>query len=247
MTLLAKLNPWLKPGRQQIKYVKSLDDARMIINIVSEISASEPLFSFFYLEAISIGLMYSSNDPVTLSLLKMNETNNNLYIKAVYELTNQPGRMFAAHTFRPTYEKLRQFLSREVSDNHLCLDLDSFIINVVNILLNYFNSWLINSGFEKDGQNLSLLGQVASLAVYFNQQKYPVFTESVRNKLTTIVHNYWNEKHSAIVVNSCTPKGEVGINPADTKLKYRIYNCKLDSSRKKLLLLSEMKAQISTN
>lgn len=244
MTLLSRLSAWIEPGRQQIRYVESIDDAIKVLDIISEISVEEPLFSFYYLEAVSLCLMYSSTDTETLSLLKKKETNNYLYIKVVHKLTDQPGTIFAAHTFRPKYEKLRQILTKEISDNHLNLDMDNFMITVANILLYYFNSWLTNSEFKDDGRYISLLGQLASLTVYFNQQDYPEFTESVRRKLATIVHNYWNNKHSAIVINSCTPKGEVGINPEYTSLKYRIYDCEFDSSRNNLLLLSKIEVQI---
>ena len=60
-----------------------------------------------------------------------------------------------------------------------------------------------------------------------NMHRYPNFYFYFDQYKALQIWNYWNHNHIALPYNAVLPKGEIGINPANPSMKYRIFSTKI--------------------
>lgn len=219
------------------------------IDKISKISKDHPVIASVYFEAITLILMYCSKDKETTKLSLVGETNNTLYIDFVHDLSKQTKKDFASNIFSPSFNRLNNVFKEYVNQGRIEIDNNSFYNLLIDIINEILEKYLFFQDFKIGNYNTSLLGQLAWLYFYKNGDNFEETKKHIIRQFISRVRDYRNDIQTNIIINSCTPKGEIGICPDIDTTLFKVYQAdynldELTLVQKNLINIKGIKSKI---
>ncbi len=160
----------------------------------------------------------------------------------IFSLCPDLSHSFNLGLFRPDFEDVTKYLKTiQITQKGTANSLENYLVRRLHYLIsnrfyNYPNGdhnaiksfWSnIEWNFDYLQQQLTpLLGHTIHRLLR-NMHRYPNFYFYFDQYKALQVWNYWNHTGVALPYNAVLPKGEIGINPANPYLKYRVFTTKI--------------------
>lgn len=218
---------------------KNIHDKQKYLDLFVETVGDLPFLGYLYFETISEYLMLYQNSDLAKKYLELGEFYNEPYKELVYRCKPRLIKNFTLRDFQPRVEETFKQIKR-IS----CLrnpNLNLYINFLFDRLVFHTNSKIfsdlskpliwqdISWNFEKiAGFFKPLVGHLIHRELR-SFGRYPDFYFYFDQLKALEIWNYWNHMNIAIPFNGIIPKGEVGINPAYSDLKYKVYQGKIVS------------------
>lgn len=226
-------------------------DSREFIEIINRNVANLSILGYMYFEALAEYTMLHSEDVYSAELKSQGEFNNTIYKGFLANIYDKYGS-FKLSDFSISVDELEREIDTKNQNGTAKIDIDDFFDYiksrvshmVVSLLLTEPSTtpnWLEVSwdykGFSKT--LYPLVGHMIHRELRnFNRYKDFYFYFDQFKALSA--WNYWNKMNIALPFNGPLQKGEIGINPANQKAKYRIHIAKYDSDKEVLSLSKEL-------
>lgn len=213
-----------------------------------------PILGYFYFEVLAEYIMLYQNNNQSLNCKTLGEFYSPSYKNLVPNQYPKLPANFSLRQFKPSLNTLIAYLKNnnifsKLDVNHLLAYITDRIIFLTNARLLSQESELINwNRFRWDFENLSnnatpIVGHIIHRELR-SFGRYPNFYFYFDQYKALQIWNYWNHMDIAIPFNGIMPKGEVGINPAYTDLKYKVYTCKVKRNLKSTYLEPDKQVMI---
>lgn len=216
-----------------------------------------PMLAYLYFEAISEYLMLNSTDEKTNDLAKKGEFNNWLYKELMYGIYANLKGDFSIHCFNPTVEDLGRYVTQKESEGSLKIDLDNMLTYVAERVVYWINTRFLSKpgssvNWLDSALNFDSLSEVVAPLIGHSihrqlraQDRYKDFYFYFDHTKALQIWNYWNKANIAIPFNGVFPKGEIGINPAYTNMKYRVYLAEAAGDKSYIHPIEELQLEIT--
>ncbi len=208
---------------------------QVLIETIPKIS----ILGYIYFESIAEYLMLYSDSIETKKYTQKKEINNMPYKRLIYAFYPEFKKHFRLNGFKPSQQDLCDYIFkegfiREFQVNHFLEYITKKIIYLINQTL------IADSGHKRIAENKTwsfehlidffkpLLGHMIHRELR-SFGRYPDFYFYFDQLKALQVWNYWNHMGVVIPFNGVFPKGEVGINPANSELSLRAFNCQINS------------------
>ena len=216
-----------------------------------------PILGYLYFEVVSEYLMLFQDCPAAINSRGIGEFYNFTYKDLMFDLFPELLKGKSLSTFSPSlpilidYIKSHNLISK-FDEKKMAQHLAERIVLLTNTrLLNSDNpknviNWLM---MKWDFEHLvplapGLLGHLIHRELR-NFGRYPDFYFYFDQFKALQAWNYWNHMDITIPFNGFIPKGETGINPASTNLKYKIYLAKIIKGNKDQYSFAEPEKELS--
>lgn len=214
-----------------------------------------PILGYFYFEILSEYIMLYQDNNLSLNYRMLGEFYSPSYKNLIPNQYPKLPTNFSLRQFKPSLSTLITYLKdnkifSKLNTDHLLTYITDRIIFLTNARLLSQESGLINwNRFKWDFENLSynatpLVGHIIHRELR-SFGRYPNFYFYFDQYKALQIWNYWNHMNIAIPFNGIIPKGEIGINPAYTDLKYKVYTCKIKKYPENTYLIPDK--QITVN
>lgn len=203
------------------------------IDLFIETIQDIPFLGYLYFETLSEYLMLHQDSKIAKSYSDIGEFYNQPYKELMYRCIPKLVKNFTLKDFQPRVSDVFEVI-KELG----CIenpDWEQFTDYLFDRLVFYTNSRIF-SDLEKPivWQDISwnfeemseLFRPLAGHIIHRELRsfgRYPDFYFYFDQLKALEVWNYWNHMNIAIPFNGVIPKGEIGINPAYTDLKYKVY------------------------
>lgn len=191
------------------------------------------ILGYFYFEAINEYLFLFDESEQTKKYARRGEFNNYLYKNLMYDIHPELLENFKLSEFRPDKKSLEKLLKKKKSLR--AIDPLAFFDYVRKRIIFWVNAFLL-SGEEKvigwrdlEWKYSSLKPSLKPLLGHLihrelrNFGRYPDFYFYFDQQKALEIWNYWNHQNILVPFNGLIPKGEVGINPAYSATKCRVF------------------------
>ncbi|MEK7163046.1 MAG: hypothetical protein AAB696_02030 [Patescibacteria group bacterium] len=230
-------------------------DSKKFLNLFIDTIEYLPILGYLYFEVIGEYIMLYQDNDQSLKYKELGEFYSPTYKNLISSQYPKLSVDFSLRQFRPSLE----FLINYFKKNNIFRELDidhfiSYISNRIIFLTNarFFSNKIEIIDFNKIELNFNSLSHYVSplLGHLIHRElrsfgRYPSFYFYFDQYKALEVWNYWNYMNIAVPFNGIIPKGEIGINPAYTDLKYRVYTCKVKKKLENTYL--EIKKEIKIN
>lgn len=229
----------------------TLVQARDYITRLNAAASDLYMLGYLYFEAVSEYLMLASTDALTLQMASRKEFNNWLYKELMYGLYENLRGNFNISCFNPSPNMLRDYVHTMNQAGKLSVDYN----NMIRYVAERVTYWVNTRFFTHPGTAVDWLGSTARFEDLATSLS-PLIGHSIHRQLRTQtrykefyfyfdhikaleIWNYWNKANIAVPFNGVFPKGEIGINPAYTDMKYRIYKALTDAHEQQYIRKGE--------
>jgi len=236
---LSLSNYYYHNNNQKVDCVKFLD---LYIETIDNL----PILGYLYFEVVSEYIMLFQDNKEATRFHKLGEFYNPSYKDLMFNLFPDLSKNFKLDFFKPKFEMICHY----IKENGLFKNFDEMqmlkyicerLIFLSNVRLFNNNETLINFdhlnwGFDEISPIIHpLVGQIIHRELRtFN--RYPDFYFYFDQLKALQVWNYWNYMDVVTPFNGVIPKGEIGINPASTKLEYKVFLCDVYNENNNLFL-----------
>lgn len=201
----------------------------LFINTVEDL----PILGYIYFEVVSEYMMLNQDGVLAKKYADLGELYSPCYKNLLYSLDSKLTKIFSLRDFKPSIDYVYGFIKDNGFIHNPCRD--KIIRYISDRLVFMTNTYLfsnpgteiiwqkINSEFKNISESLSpLIGHITHRELR-SFGRYPDFYFYFDQIKALEIWNYWNYMNIAIPFNGVIPKGEVGINPAYSDLKYKVY------------------------
>lgn len=213
-----------------------------------------PILGYLYFEVVAEYLLLFQDCPSAIDRKKIGEFCNFTYKDLMFDFFPSLLKSTSLSIFSPSIERLAGYIEKKKIISNL--DRKKMVDYMARRLTFLTNTRLLNSdnpdtaihwlAMKWDFEHLTtvapgLLGHLIHRELR-NFGRYPDFYFYFDQFKALQAWNYWNHMDIAIPFNGFIPKGETGINPAATNLKYKIYSAKITSD--KIFSFAEPQAEL---
>ena len=197
-----------------------------------------PILGYLYFEALSEYIILYSKDKRSHQLMKKGELNCWGYKESIFRLRPNLLCNFNLASFNPNIIELQRVINELEQENLVHIRFVELLKYLKKRIIFLINSCLLGSSVEPELRsnltwefdNLStlfphLVGHAIDREIRQTDQ-YKNYHNLFDEFKAKSIWNYWNEMHIAIPFNGILPKGEIGINPTYSNLRYKIYRGK---------------------
>jgi len=196
-----------------------------------------PILGYIYFEVIAEYLMLYQDNKLSQLYRSMGEFYNATYKDLMFGVNSSMSENFKLSSYKPTFKEIISYLEKNKVFNNL--DKAHLLKSIVDRLIFVTNARLFNLNdapihwcrmkwdFESLVQKAEpLVGHIIHRELR-TFGRYPDFYFYFDQNKALQVWNYWNHMDITTPFNGIIPKGEVGINPAFSDLKYKVYNSEI--------------------
>jgi hypothetical protein len=203
------------------------------ISLLAKAVPKLPILGYFYFEVLSEYIMLFSQDRLSHTCAEKGELNSWGYKELLFGLNPDLRSNFNLGRFNPEIPQLAETI-RDLEARGLISinipELTAYVMRRLSFLVCarlLGSSWQLNPIRKWDFRELSpqlgpLLGHLVHRALR-SLGRYPDFYFYYDQQKALHIWNYWNHVGIMILFNGVIPKGELGPNPANPDLKYRIF------------------------
>lgn len=209
---------------------------RDFLRALHEAIPNLPILGYLYFEALAEYLMLHSAADRTARVREHGELNNWLYKEMLFTAFPRVAGGFDLSKFRPaptTLGKLLRRVDRTVETDHAMAYVADRLAYLVNARL--FSAALRPSDWHHTRWEFDdltrIVGPLIGHLIHRELRtfgRYPDFYFYYDQHKALQAWNYWNHMDIVAPFNGTIPKGEMGVNPAYPKMKYRIHRAELD-------------------
>jgi hypothetical protein len=194
-----------------------------------------PMLGYIYFEAITEYIMLFSQDEQSIKMASRGEVNCWAYKDFVFHIQPHLLGRFDLGTFQPPLPQIRQAISELTEKKLLVVDAEDLVKTVRKRIVSLIRTCLLS---DSDGHILHPGASFEDVAMAVPHMLGHAVDRAMRNPYYGDFHyafdqlkaeqvwRYWNDNNILLPFNGIMPKGEIGINPASKKYKYRVYLAK---------------------
>lgn len=200
-----------------------------------------PILGYFLFEALCEYIALFQKGPEVNRCHQVNEIYCSNFKNLIYAVCPSLTRSFNLGLFQPKFSDIKKYLTNiKMNADNNRLFFEDYITRRLHYFINdyFYNSnsdintrksfWQnIEWGFEYlQYQLMPLLGHIIHRLLR-NMHRFPNFFFYFDQYKALQVWNYWNNVSIALPYNAVLPKGEIGINPANPYMRYKVFSTKL--------------------
>ncbi|EKE05910.1 MAG: hypothetical protein ACD_19C00150G0002 [uncultured bacterium] len=231
----------------------SVDNDKFLAEFTENIK-SLPILGYIYFESIVEYILLFQDSPRASQFHDLKEFYNPSYKDLIFSVWPKLSKSYSLNTFQPKFSVVTNYLKTHHVFNKFSEN--EFKDYVVQKILYLVNTRLFNDlddimwkEVRMDMDNLSehfrpLIGHLIHRELR-NFGRYPNFYHYFDEVKALRIWNYWNHMNLSIPFNGIIPKGEIGINPAYTNLKYKVYSSNLTTKDNLSYLVPDKQLDIS--
>lgn len=200
-----------------------------------------------YFEILLEYVLLFQNDQVACQYKEQRELYNWHHKKMIFELCPFLFKNFKLTYFNPPLDNVLIYLKeKSMQGKIICNFSEEHFLEFIKWRAAQYIRFKILDGNDPAGgnftfdqmvrQNPSFVGHIIHREIK-NVHEY-------EKEMAINLWDYWDKNNILCPIYSPVPKGEIGINPAYTSLKYSIYQAELDPISKKVNLKKEIKVKI---
>lgn len=231
---IKKVQLFLQTCSTALQKGKEIDTEQFFALLTSAIG-SLPILGYIYFEALSEYLILFSQDKRSQQFMAKGELNCWGYKECIFRLRPNLLRNFSLATFNPSITELGHALRALEQEELVRIRFAALLEYVKERIVFLVNACLLGSREEQLSWS-TLTWQFDELATMFpclvghaidrearRVDQYRGFHFLFDERKAASIWNYWQAMGIAVPFNGILPKGEIGINPAHTNLKYKVY------------------------